>query len=486
MNKNLLKHVINTPFYAPEQKIVPPSSRNEIFEYYTDKKGTMANARVFGKELKINPSVLVKVQAFLKKLQEGAFDPSDQDLLSNLSVHVGLNRPESLDSEVNRALEGEAEIVFDELPFKIEVTAFFWQYRWFKKNGKAVPMEEVKLYYNELLKSDEEKAKRFRLSQESGVTPPFQEIREFLKNHQSTKNLVKQFRKIQNSQIYLTLIDSDTINFNGVFSAYQRICRDHFPTVMSTGYEFDGTKKEDHPFRSASKIDRIIRIATAVHFFFGVYYPEPNLCIKVEEGEETVKESFIDIRRKNHESAVLLSQVLQERHQATFVFSGDKPIITTIPNRARLIKQSGNPIMFSQQFLSDPSAPTKSDLTKIKNISQSHFDNLLWAKSLYTNRGFSFTPGKRRGRGKNSYTTFNSVMPSLRNSIASGQDKKIEQCIEKLKKLVAGEDVNKLIMAAFQVEYAISKWLKLENLDWLKEMLEKYCIIFNVSIYLCI
>lgn len=47
---------------------------------------------------------------------------------------------------------------------------------------------------------------------ENTPVPPYQEIREYIKNHKNTIKLVDEFKKT--SVIYFSFIDSDTINFN--------------------------------------------------------------------------------------------------------------------------------------------------------------------------------------------------------------------------------------------------------------------------------
>jgi hypothetical protein len=48
---------------------------------------------------------------------------------------------------------------------------------------------------------------------------PYQNLRESLKNHENTKELIKKAQK-SNLYVYISFIDSDTINFNGIYSSY--------------------------------------------------------------------------------------------------------------------------------------------------------------------------------------------------------------------------------------------------------------------------
>lgn len=53
---------------------------------------------------------------------------------------------------------------------------------------------------------------------------------------------------------------------------------------MSTGYEF-AKVEASYPLHVGSKLERIIRIETAKFLPKGVYYPEPNFCVLLPEGE---------------------------------------------------------------------------------------------------------------------------------------------------------------------------------------------------------
>ncbi|XP_026101378.1 uncharacterized protein LOC113072600 [Carassius auratus] len=102
------------------------------------------------------------------------------------------------------------------------------------------------------------------------------------------------------------------------------------PTVMSTGYEFTHEKQQ----HLASDLDRQIRAALAEINGLFVYYPEPNFCVLVDDGENTIKESFIkEGRRKGDyrmESCVLIRQV-KKRANFKAVFPVSKPIIIVAP-----------------------------------------------------------------------------------------------------------------------------------------------------------
>ncbi|KAF5894317.1 gypsy retrotransposon integrase 1-like protein, partial [Clarias magur] len=170
------------------------------------------------------------------------------------------------------------------------------------------------------------------------TTPPYQEIREYLKNHSDTVELVKWLRGgDQTCLVYFSFVDSDTFKFNSIYSEYLQIVRDEKdsipPTVMSTGYEFT----HDSVHYIASRLDREVRVAVAEVEPLFVYFPEPNFCVLVENGLDTIKESFIDQERKDGkmESAVLIAQV-KNRGNFKAVFPQKEPIIIIAPERFKL------------------------------------------------------------------------------------------------------------------------------------------------------
>ncbi|RXN32350.1 hypothetical protein ROHU_016250 [Labeo rohita] len=189
------------------------------------------------------------------------------------------------------------------------------------------------------------------IAQEATDTP-FQDIREHLKNSPATRNLVEALRgNDPRSLIYFSFVDSDTIEFNFIYSEYIQIVREEWekdkipPTVMSTGYEFlPGDKRH-----IASWLDRTVRTAVAEVYPLFVYYPEPNFCVLVRDTLNTIEESFIDRRRGNiMESPVLISRV-KTRANFKAVFSDRNPIIIDAPKRFGL---SGKGLVTGQSTLS--------------------------------------------------------------------------------------------------------------------------------------
>lgn len=171
---------------------------------------------------------------------------------------------------------------------------------------------------------------------------PYQDIREHLKKDAATTKLVEELRGGDPAcLVYFSFVDSDTVRFNFIYSEYLQIVREELdkdsipPTVMSTGYEF----VHDSKHHIGSWLDRWIRVAMAEVDPLLVYYPEPNFCVLVCDGLNTLQESFIKPRRKTNEykmeSPVLISQVKKRAHFKA-VFPDRNPIIIIDPERFSL------------------------------------------------------------------------------------------------------------------------------------------------------
>ncbi|KAG7320696.1 hypothetical protein KOW79_015111 [Hemibagrus wyckioides] len=184
---------------------------------------------------------------------------------------------------------------------------------------------------------------------------PYQDIREYLKNNDATKELVEELRgKDPHCLLYFSFVDSDTVNFNSIYSEYIQTVREELrkdkvpPTVMSTGYEVN--RNSEHHI--ATWLDRMTRVAVAEVHPLLVYYPEPNFCVLVRHGLNTIMESFIKPNRNKNqprvmESAVLIRRV-KERENFKAVFSDKEPIHIDTPGRFKL---SGKGLVTGQSAL---------------------------------------------------------------------------------------------------------------------------------------
>ncbi|XP_024261896.1 uncharacterized protein LOC112237514 isoform X3 [Oncorhynchus tshawytscha] len=270
-----------------------------------------------------------QVQRLLKLLEDTGFKEEDEEHLKDVAIIIGLNGKDSpeLRGQLTMLMNMEENTVL-----KFKKISFTWG-----PNGNIKYVDSI----NKI----------------KGI--PYTDIREYLKDHEETKQLVRELRgEDPDALIYFSFIDADTVNFNQVYSSYLEIVRKHSnthsgipPTVMSTGYEFP-----DRAFKRPSQVDRAIRVETAKHFPLGTYYPEPNFCVLLLKGEDTLTESFLG-KDKTMESPKIIKKV-KEREQFTAVFTADNPIITSVPARCQI---------------------NKDGLT----TAQSHFNPRVWATSAY-------------------------------------------------------------------------------------------------------
>ncbi|ACE05786.1 hypothetical protein Aasi_0363 [Candidatus Amoebophilus asiaticus 5a2] len=374
------------------------------------------------------------IQPFLEKLSQGAFYKPNSPELQRVAVSFALNRPRSLSTRRNNCLSRELSAkVNSAIPHKKFAT--FWNYPWYDQEDNPIDYNTVRSFYKQLKRYDKEhgtnQAEFFREVNEDNVKHhvPYQSLRERLKIHRNTKTLARQYKKNNSiAPIYFSIIDSDVINFNGIYTSYDQIYLDSklfsttLPIVMTTGYEFPAKaeelpenfdsriKKMVLPLKFASQLDRVTRIATASVIPLGVYYPEPNLCILLPKNKSTLPESFEgkDSKEKgkgNLESAILLRQVKNRSgiNEDSFIFSDKPPLITTIPDRAARSNHGyGDYLSFSDSFQEGQYHRISiNDIEKLIMISQSHTEMLSWAGNLYVNRVVSLNGMKYRTfRGK--------------------------------------------------------------------------------------
>ena len=408
-------------------KIVEKKNKSKKMEKKTEKR--VGNLTLADSDLQLRPikskATVSKTKVFLGLLEKTGFERQDKDKFGNIRVSIGLNRPKSLSTRKNdnlyKQLQSEEESIIMHKKF-----AFFWNIEWTERSGNPVNYDKVKNFYKQLKRKDSVKAKKFLEinEDEEGPTPPYQCIREKIKIHKNSENLVEELRRGRNALVYFSMIDSDTKSFNGIYSAYLRITGNSFPTVMSTGYEFSADKT-DYPFQVASHVDRMVRVITVRHIQLGVYYPELNICVLIPEECKTLPESFIDQRFKknNFESVSLLKHIKEKRENVTCVFSEDKPLITTIPERARLTKVHKTPISFSLKF-TQGELTTKDDIRKLKQVSQSHFHEKVWYDNLFINGSITYHKRKLR------------LCKSLLAKVRNGNDTEKNQSILELKSCI--------------------------------------------------
>lgn len=409
--KNSSKFLVNTIMYVPVPEDFSTESSGEeedgefkdLFDFdENNRKSFPFITKNIGKVLEdrdvssIEPYPESKhVVPFLTKLQEKGFENKDIYYLDNsIEIVIGLNRPKSLSDSLNNLLIDElSSEKGNVLNNHYEKFGFFWHYIWRNKENVEVDYEDVKSFYRQLKKKNAQKAKKFREENENNVLVPYQQLRERVKNHEYTKNFVNSLRQVSlGFNIYFSFVDSDTINFNGIYSTYLEFISESEapPTVLTTGYEFEGSVADgNYPFKIGSQIDRIIRITIAKYIPLGVYYPEPNLCILLPSDAPTLPETFLDDRMTPEgscEAAALLRKI-KIRPGFSCFFINSKPIITTIPPRAKKCKNFGTSILFTDQF-KQGGVPKDSDKKSLKSISQSHYNEHVMYTNLYINRAF--------------------------------------------------------------------------------------------------
>lgn len=419
-------------------------------------------------DLQLDPTkpkaTVSKTQVFLDLLEETGFETQDKDNLDNIRVSIGLNRPKSLSTRKNDNLDKQLQSKEESIIIHNKF-AFFWYIPWTDDSGNPVELDTVTHFYKQLKRKDPDKAKEFlRINEDiHRPTPPYQYIREKIKNHDNSKILVQALRQDGNALVYFSIIDSDTKSFNGIYSAYLRITGYSLPTVMSTGYEFS-SDKTDHPFQMASQVDRMVRVITVRHIQLGAYYPEPNMCVLIPEEYDTLPESFIDQSRKKKDlESVSLLRRIKDRGNVTCVFSEDKPLITTTPDRAKLTKVHKTPISFSSEFTQGAS-PTKDDIRGFKQVSQSHFHEKVWYDNLFINGTIEVT-GCTLAHCK-------SLLAKIRN----GNDIEKDQSILKLKSYITPGVVDAIAKAAIEIKQYVKKfeidYIRSENETKLLKVLE--------------
>jgi len=413
-----------------------------------------------------------KSQELLDLLADTSFEEQDKDHLSDLGVVIGLNRPKSLSTRKNNSLDKQLQIeeTSDIIHDKF---AFFWNMPWTKQNGNPAKYDEVRDFYKQLKRIDPKKAVEFLDYNENKArpSPPYQQVRDRINNHDKTREIVQELGCNDGDDVYASLIDGDTLDFNGIYSAYLRITKTSTPTIMSTGYEFSGQDK-DFPFKFASMVDRDIRIITARHVPAGVYYPEPNTCILIPSDEDSLPESFVDQGRKKSdlESAIVIRNVLSHREDTSMVFIKDKPLITTTPPRAKLTKAHKTSIPFSTEF-SQGASPTKDDIRSLKQISQSHFHEKVWYDNLFINGSIKVT----------GCTQAHCI--SLLSKIRKGTVEERAKASIKLKNHIPAETVDAIANAATEIrkycENLAINYVRSENESKLLETLQNLNISIN-------
>lgn len=340
------------------------------------------------------------LQGFVNTVERSAVSRGDvQDIVS---CSVLLNRPKSLSTRANNKLYQEFS-ADTKSAIHLRSAAVFWKIKWYDSlTKKEASYEEVHSFYKRLKaydkKHDTDHAEKFISTNEDRVQVPYQDLREYTKNHPHTKELIDLAREHNlKSKVYLYVTDGDTRSFNGVCTYYTEYVRKQLsvPDVVSTGYIVEQEQEGDTPIVKAVELDRHVRLATAAVVPGGVYYAEPNLCVLVPEGSPTVPESFKGRNTQKAESAVLISNVSSAREDATIHYADGPPVVTTIPHRMRtILKDRDGRDKFSTDCIAG-GTPTYKDMYLMERLSQTNLLLLNWIKNLDINKFFKFEVSNR-------------------------------------------------------------------------------------------
>lgn len=440
--------VLNTIYYAssdpgePDSPLTPTSSHSFLpsdfedppFKFFTNKSSCefIEEKVCLASDLKDCSSI----SSFLSNLENtGWGGAQEEESQLPFSVSILLNRPASLSRRKNNFLSRKVNCREKESTVNFKKAGVLWKTGcWYKKTTEgytAVKDEnEVGQFYRQFKKvKGTTAAKDFLDANEKSNNKdaiPYRQLREHLKNHENTEQFLSTARNHSNL-VYLSLIDKDTVDFNGIYREYTQIVATELssgqklpPEVMSTGYVFgdtgnlsDGEKKIIRPVILASHLDREVRSAIASYFPQAIYYPEPNMCIRVLYNSfSPVLESFLEDKfGYGLESPAILRKVLAREvkvgevtltRPGTWIFTANRnPLITTPPHRGLRTKQSSytNLLTFSEEAKKPGGKLSAKDIKTLAQVAQSHFDVRKLADSLYFNRGFSFNKGKGRGQG---------------------------------------------------------------------------------------
>ncbi|XP_043092534.1 trichohyalin-like [Puntigrus tetrazona] len=264
------------------------------------------------------------------EIEIGKLSIKDSSDRKDIRVKFLINVPVGVTSEMSTKAESHCQKFLDLLKsqafreedgFRYEDIAVV-----FGLNGKYEDEEIVKTELRKTVES-EIAFKKWGFKWPERKEIPYRLIREKNKQSEHTKELVRIFREnYPGVPIYFCFFDADPVDFNEVLSSYIDVIIEHnYPTLMSTGFLFP----EESEFRTNSEKDRQVRIITAEHFPLGTYYPEPNFCVLLPEGCDTLPERFTNTKSKhmNMESPVLIRQV-KRRQGFSAVFANKNAIIT--------------------------------------------------------------------------------------------------------------------------------------------------------------
>lgn len=327
----------------------------------------------------------------LRLLEE---DISRRDCSDNpkMSAVFGFNKMRSLSSRRNRVLQRKLnEKIQSIIPHKI--IAFSWKpvfQGFFYGAWRLIDYNLVKKFYRQLKRIDPKIATQFRevLEKSRSSQVPYREIRDFIKNHEATKSLVRALRKEDpNADVYMGFLDADIQSLyhnkkaEGPFEIFDAHYMRHKYEIFTGGYVVK--VPENKSLQIGVEADLAVRNATAKYLKNGAYYPEPLTIVKIPKNQETIVQNFSSIKDPNYDSpmemARLIKQVLNGRQldpQKAMLFDQSAAIVTTCPdrmNRSFTCKSSKLQGIIRWGI---------KDFMTMRDINQSHYNARDWAINI--------------------------------------------------------------------------------------------------------
>lgn len=308
-----------------------------------------------------------------------------------IALTIGLNRMRSLSKRKNDSLQRQLNQAL-RTDLSVQKIAFLWDGVWQQKiNDKwsDASYEKVHDFYQQLKKKDPALARSFREKAEEKYAHmiPYREIRDRIKGHNCTRELVRQVRDRGFQDIYLLFLDGDIRSFHhqknalGAFTIFDEHYRESRFVIGSTGYTI---KEPDNLVLEVGVLaDMAVRQSTADHIKNGIYYPEPCTAIQILPDKDTILEKFRDPKKPDYtfpnEMPRLIKEVLKTRKlqpNKVMVFDTRGAIVTTTPKRMERSfscrsTQNNGIILWGLP-----------DFKTMRGINQSHFKSRNWALNL--------------------------------------------------------------------------------------------------------
>ncbi|MFY7842974.1 MAG: hypothetical protein ACOVOR_03055 [Rhabdochlamydiaceae bacterium] len=263
------------------------------------------------------------------------------------------------------------------------VFGFFWSIDWTAKTKEIPKGGDRAFALVQILSPDQYQVCPFDLS------PPFQMIRECIKNSSYNKELTLSIgERRPKAPIYYHVMDSDFISLRvegtGLLSRYDQLVLDHNrPSLMSLGYRL--SDQESYLLRLGVKIDMAVRKVMNEIIPASCYFPEPSTCVLLglaPKGEELKALSFMGMGQSLENRRLIYNGIAQQCIDANKIVMEDVGgVVTSTPDRMRSDKSD----QFKDKNVKD--IKTKAFLTGLHRISQTHAVSKQWADNLYLSLG---------------------------------------------------------------------------------------------------